>query len=499
MTALRALALAALLALCAAGAAQASAPARPQVPEAVLALVRASDQAAEKEDFTAAADRLDEALAHPDAARVSPVLRTRMHRYIARYAAWGDDLPRGLRHARLATASADAELEDWTLRAFIARDLDGFDEAADSFREAFQRWPGEVRREHDIDAAQAVWATDYDSPARFALLKALREGGFEWAWTGPADELWVELALQHLERGEQDAAREVVAGITNPRIVVQLLADRRFDAVRDPALTPASLPRLARRLADDLRARALLDDNVLAIQADYASALLMLGQHEDVVALAEQVAQTIADSPFKGDLYIDQQEQLAWLYDRAGEALVRLGRKDEAIAMYRRAAGSKEQGHENVSQVLNLAHRLVSVGKPREALEVAATAGNMSPFGRMVLVHVQHRAALALGDGPAADAALEYLRSHRDDGDGIYTEALLERGQDDAAADALIASLEDPEQRGEALYSVQRFIESGSFDPARLARWRAMVAREDVQAAINRHGRQLDVPLQEPW
>ena len=499
MTRLRALALAGLFALCAAGAAQAAAPGPASVPETIRALVRASDQAAEKQDYTAAADRLDEALAHPDAAGLAPLLKRRIHRYIARYAAWGDDLPRGLRHARLATQEADAELEDWTLRAFIARDLDLHDEVADSFREAFRRWPAQVRRDHDLDVAQAVWGSDFDSPARYDLLKALYAGGFEWAWTGPADELWLDLALQHLARGEQDAAREVAAGITQPRPVVLLLADRRFDAVRDPGLTPEALPRLARRRADDLRARALLDGNVVGIQAEYASALLMLGENEDVVALAEQVAQAIAESPFKGDIFIDQQEQLSWLYDRAAEALVRLGRKDDAIAMYRRAAASKELGGTNVSQVLNLAHRLVSAGQPREALEAIATVGDMSPFGRMVMVGVQHRAALALGDAQAADAALEYLRSHREDGEAVYTEALLDRGQDDAAAATLIASLDDPEERAEALYSVQRFNEKATLSPARDALWRAMLEREDVQAAIARHGRVLDVPIYEPW
>lgn len=497
MTALRALALAGLLALSGAGAAQAPQPA--PVPDAVLAKVRASDQAAGREDFSAAADRLAEALELPEGASLAPTAQRRLHAYIARYAAWSGDLPRGLRHARLTTGFADAELEDWAMHAYIARDLGLHDEVADTFREAFRRWPRQVRQDHDLDVAQAVWATDFDSPARYALLKTLYEGGFEWAWTGPADELWLDLALQHLARGEQAAAREVVAGITHPRLVIELLADRRYDAVRDPALTAEALPRLARRRADDLRARALLDSGVVGIQAEYASALLMLGENEDVVALAEQVAATIADNPFKGDVYVDQHEQLSWLYDRAGEALVRLGRKDEAIAMYRRAAATREDGQDNVSQVLTLAHHLVSAGQPREALEVAASAGRMSPFGRMVQASVQHRAALALGDQEAADAALGYLRDNREQGESVYAEALLDRGQDDAAAAALVANLENPVERGDTLYSVQRFRDSASLEPARDARWRAMLEREDVQAAINRHGRLLELPIHAPW
>lgn len=499
MNGLHALALAGLLAQAGGAAAQAPQPVPTPVPDAVLELVRASDEAADAGDFRTAADRLAEALEHPAAAGLPPTIQRRLHTHLGRHAVRGDDLPRGLKHARLATAFGDTELGDWILRAVLARDIGLPDESADSWREAYQRWPAQVRRNHEHNVTEAIWGTDFDSPARFALLKALREGGFEWAWTGPADGLWLELALQHLARGEQEAAREMVATLTEPRIVIQLLADRRFDAVRDPALTPAALPRLARQRADDLRARALLDANVVGIQSEYASALLMLGEHEDVVALAEQVATAIADSPFKGDIYIDQQEQLSWLYDRAGEALVRLGRKDEAIAMYRRAASTKEQGAANVSQVLNLAHHLVSAGQPREALELVASVGNMSPFGRMVLVSVQHRAALALGDGPAADSALEYLERNRGDGEGVYTQALLDRGQDDAAAAALVASLENPEERLGALYFVQRFLETGSLDPARDARRRAMIARDDVQAAINRHGRILDLPLYEPW
>ena len=57
-----------------------------------------------------------------------------------------------------------------------------------------------------------------------------------------------------------------------------------------------------------------------------------------------QVAQTIADSPFKGDLYIDQQDQLAWLYDRAGEALGAIIAQAEAAGDARLERLARELG-----------------------------------------------------------------------------------------------------------------------------------------------------------
>lgn len=491
MSGLRALALAALLA----GAMPAAAEERPAVSEQLLALARASDEAQSRGEYALAASHLAELTTLPDFQAFTPDRQRQLQLHVARLAYDGGDLPRALTHARLATRFADAGFEEWSMRADAALYMDLPDEVADCVREIFQRWPERTRKEYDRFVTQVVWATKFDSPARFALLQALYEGGFEMAWTGAPDRLWLELALQYLARDDQDAAREVVARLQDPYVVAIALIDRRFDPVRDPALSAADLPALARRRADDLRARALLDPNVVGIQAEYANALLVLGEHEDAVALAEQVAAAIAGSRLKGDIFRDQQEELSWLYGRAGQALVRLGRKDEALAMWSRAAAAKEGGRANVSHVLDYAHHLVSAGKPREALEVVAAVGEMSDYGRMVLVSVQHRAALALGDGPAADAALDYLERNRSNGEAVYANALLDRGRDDAAAAALIARLEDPDQRTGALLSAQVYLPSETLDPAQEERYKALLRREDVQAAINRHGRILELPL----
>lgn len=462
----------------------------------LVALLQASDAAAREGDLGAAESHLLKAAAHPDFLSAPVRVRRVTFSFAARYAQERGDRPAAYAHVRRATAYEPSRFEDWALRADLALALGYEDDVADSARELFTRWP-EQSRDSDLFLVQAVWRTAFDSPARYALEQALFDGGFEMRWTGAPDELWHDLALQHLARGKPEEARATLARIGDPYTLASVLADRRFDGVRDPSLTPEALLTQGHLHVADLRTRALLDPQVLAIQAQLASAMLVIGAHEDVVALAEEVSQALADG---SDDYIDADEQLSWLYDRAGEALERLGRREEALAMYRRAAELPELGRPNISQLLNLGHHLVTAGKPREALEAVAKVGSMSPYGRMVLVNVQLRAAHALGDQDGVDAALAYLRENREHGEGVYADALYDLGDHDAAARQLIERLDNPATRAEALMEVQIHPDLPSLNPGPGdGAWEAMMAREDVAAAIERAGRRLELPIHLPW
>lgn len=491
MSGLRGLLLSIALALPAAGYASAPSP----FPEDMKALAQAAFAAAEKGDFAAAESRMIEFAAHPAFGELELEMRRTTFSFAAQFAERRGDLPAAYAHARRATAYEGADFEAWSARADLAMSLGHYEDLAGSARRMVAGWPDRARK-HDFFIAQAVWLTAFDSPERYALLEALFDGGFEMRWTGAPDELWHDLALQHLARGKPDEARGVLARIGNPHTLASVLVDRRFDGIRDPGLTPDALTAFGHRRVADLRARALLDPDVLAIQAELASAMLVVGEHEDVVALAREVSEAID----AGRGYADQDDNLSWLYDRAGEALERLGRPVEALEMYRRAAGEGELGGPNISQKLNLAHHLVTAGKPREALATVADVGSMSAYGRMVLVYVQLRAAHALEDQDGVDAALAYLRDNREHGEAVYADALYDLGDDDAAARQLIERLDDPATRAEALVSVQGRPRTPSLDPRPdTGRWKALLAREDVAAAIERHGRRLELPTYLPW
>jgi hypothetical protein len=115
----------------------------------------------------------------------------------------------------------------------------------------------------------------------------------------------------------------------------------------------------------------------------------------------------------------------------------------------------------------------------------------MSDFGKMVEQWVRVRAYVQLRNADGVQAALEYLSQHRDESFDIYEGALLEVGDTDAAAELLIARLADPVSRAEALEGVQQYAEVAQLPKAarRNERAKAIVARDDVRAAIERVGR----------
>ena len=105
-----------------------------------------------------------------------------------------------------------------------------------------------------------------------------------------------------------------------------------------------------------------------------------------------------------------------------------------------------------------------------------------------------------IGDQDGVDAALAYLRENREHGEAAYADALYELGDYDAAARQLIDRLEDPATRAAALMEVQHHPERPSLDPdPDRGPWEALLAREDVAAAIARHGRRLELPIHLPW
>lgn len=470
-------------------------------PASLEALAQLAGEAEQDGDLAALDKRVGQVLAHPRFDQLEPRLRYAFHITSARLAIDQRDLPRAYRPLRLATASEHADYEAWRLRAAVENDLEWRDAALGSLLTLFQRWPEEVASWDDRFLSQAIFNADSDSQARHALLEALFEADYSRP-TGTPDDLWMELALSHLARGQDEAARKVLARLGDPSYLVKAMADRRFDAVLPESLTVDALLPLARRRVADLRAAAILEPLRLEIQAELASAMLVAGEHEDAVALAAEVREVISEAVTQGAEvpYPDAAEYLPWLYNRAAAAQVRLGRGDEGLALYRLAARPEVAPEDTVSHPLNLAHHLITAGQPREALSVVSAMRHMSPYGRMVLVSVQYRAALATGDEEGAEAAMRYLSANRKDNEGAYVEARLEAGETDEAAAALIARLEDPEERGGALYELQGF-RAGAFlgDKDPNAGQDALLAREDVQAAVARHGRMLDLPIWIPW
>jgi hypothetical protein len=154
----------------------------------------------------------------------------------------------------------------------------------------------------------------------------------------------------------------------------------------------------------------------------------------------------------------------------------------------------------NVGQLINLAHIYCDLDRPKEALEaIGQITAKTSSYGAMQLEKVRLNAASQLGDSSQAARSMQYLEMHRADLPDAYEDALIYVNQLDRAAKLLLERLRDKNQRTQALADVQTYA-APLRTPRQIeynARWRVVLDRQDVRAAIQRVGRVEQYKLEE--
>ncbi|MFY2763179.1 hypothetical protein [Arenimonas sp. MALMAid1274] len=400
----------------------------------------------------------------------------------------------------LAIGDTDPDVRYWRSRVALVRGQP--DAAADDLASFARKWPQLLDNLDDNHFWYVMNSLDLDRHARSrtGLLQALFDADWKRTALGGASYFWFELALVRINSGDEAGARAAIARITQPAELVKLLADKRFDAIVDPAAPQFDVERAAADAVTDLRLQAILDPQRLGILTAMGNAMMVIGEFEDVVALSDQVRSEIAAADSDNPPYRDM-DQLVWMLDLRSNALRRLERTDEALAEMKAASQLDEQGNGNVSQILNLAHFYCSLDRPDDTLAtLAALSAGASPYGKMVQASARLCAATQSGDARAAAQALDYIRSHRSDSEAIYLEALVMAGQLEGAAATLIAQLESPRTRANTLASLQDFRGGTELPGDRLSNenWRTLEAREDVQAAVRRVGRILSHDIHAP-
>lgn len=443
---------------------------------------------AEGDDFGAADIALSTLMAHPAFATLPGDEQHQALSTAAFVAIRLDQLPRSRELYLAATRVDPANPDDWYRLSLIERELGNHEASAAHLLHVLRQWPELLENLPEHDIALLVYRMAPDSPARLEVLQTL----FDASWTRKglgASGLWYALALMQVERGDIEAARAAITRITEPMDMVKLRADRRFDAVVDRGAERFDAARAARMRADELRVMAMLQPERLDVLRELTYAMLTAGDNRAVLAMTDAALAVLAAdeeaSPFK-----DVDEQI-WLMNNRAIALRRLGRIDEALAQMQHASGLTEDGSPNVSQVLNLGQFYCSLGRPADAVKVIAQVGEMSGYGRMVQAAVQHCAARRSGDAAGATHALAYLRQHRQDSEIHFLEALIEADRLDEAAAVMVAMLESPHDRADALIAAQKFrsLEPLPGDVAVRARGHRVLARAEVQAAVQRVGR----------
>ncbi len=403
---------------------------------------------------------------------------------------------------KAATAFDIASSEAWRLRLDAAARLDDQPDEILAVTTVAKRWPEDLKQiDDDFLFRLHGRARQHDAllTTRIVMLQALSDAA--WAPSNPfldGDGLWLDLANDLATKGQIKAAQAIAHKIKSAGIIAELLYTKRYDAITaaDPAFF--NVAAASARQADLLssKARDLPDKldgvNALALvlykQGQFAQSLALL---DAAIALARPIDG--AKSPFT------DMDQLIWTDDARAMALLALGRTEEALAAYRAGAVQQERGQTNVSQSLNLAEILVNLGRPAEGLAIVPmVGGDLSPFGRMDREAITAEAYFQLHDVKKLQASLDYLKSHVDDAPTIVIQVLSDCGDEEGAAREAIRQLKDPYRQTAVLRLLQGNPEPPSASPLILRSGRLKAAlgkRADVQAAVDRVGRILFIPL----
>lgn len=402
------------------------------------------------------------------------------------------DLKRARRLFLQAIEAEPGHATDAYFLSLIAGQQGRYQEAAQRMAEAVGLSPtvlDDLEMEDHL-VYQLLNELDDDAPVRLALLQALFDAGWDRGRLG-ADDLWYELALLRVTRGETALAADAVARIHWPDLLVKLRSDRRFDPLVDLQSPRFDVEQAARTHVDTLRALAAERPSSLRIRTDLTYALLTLGLAEEVLEQTGSILDTLEAATPEQAPYEDIADYQAWILNNRAIALRRTGRIDEAVDLMVRASRLDEWGTPNVSQVLNLGSFYCSLGRPDEARATIAPVGGMSGYGRMVQASIQHCLAWQKGDRAGAAKALAYLRKHRDDSPFHWVNALVREDRIDEAARAFAGLLESGKHRADALASLQDYREPEPLpgDRETFARWNALKAHPVVRQSAERVGR----------
>lgn len=464
---------------------------------AVIELIRSAEVSVADHDLRAARTTLGKAIADPAFEGLDAAARRNALRLAGRLALESRDYAAA--HALLvrATTIEPSLVRDWHARFRAALMLENERDAARCLAVIARHLPDSLASIDKRTILRLVRTVEDDPAAAgeyFDLLAALfgadwKHEGLEPGW------MWFEYARLLVARGDLAHATEVARRVPEAMNVLALRVDRRFDVLTRARAGAFDIGRSIHRQRVTFKRRMAQSPG----RAEYVTgaAMVFLETNDAGRALAVTEA-AIARVGEKGlQTFTDASDRYNWLLEARSRALAQLGRWDEAVAQQRRAARSPEGDEMNVSQALNLARFLAMLERPREAREAMEDLGAMSAYGRMHLAMNHLLIALVEGDRGEVDKQLAWLREHRDDAIRLWQAALVQADRLDEAASVLIERLRREDWRSDALLDVQGYAEVPLTPRHRLhmERWHALLARDDVKAAIEKVGRRQKAAL----
>jgi len=406
-------------------------------------------------------------------------------------------------HALLVRACELEEAEGiaWHLRLRAAYSLKDYVDSARSITVIARRWPAgldQIREQAIFDVSHRIDLSGADSDARITMLSAL----FDANWTNEGqepNELWFDYVRYLLAKSDMSHATEVAARMDSPEFVLSFRIDKRFDALVRARKGGFDIGRTMQRQRERLQQlRERHPDRLSHIVAELVMDVRD-GHAERALEMADRVIARVTTEG--ATAYADTADHYVWILDSRAQALQRLGRWDEAVTQLRKAARRPENGGMNVSQTLNLARLLARLERNDEVEDAMEELGVMSPYGRMQLALNRLIVADAQGNTAAVTTQLDAMRAERSESMGGYQVALVLAGRIDAAAALLIERLRGEDWRRDALSEVQTYTDVAQTprDKAHMVHLRQILARKDVQEALEAVGRTERVPFANPF
>lgn len=364
------------------------------------------------------------------------------------------------------------------------------DVAAESLVAFVREWPEDA----EMRMVQIAWSTYRawsDAPARQrAFLQALFDARLDPSDTDVSD-LWFELARLHLDAGDVAAAKAVAAEMKGLRNANKMRVDRRFDPVLADAPQLGDYKAQAARLLDSLRTKQEDAPRAMPLRVAIAEEMVLLGDYPAALAYIDD---TLAGVRGGSEEEWGSVEYAAFLLRVRASAHLRQGKPQQAIEDFEMASMFVPPGGVDVPRLM-LGDALCDLGRPKDA-EAAADidAGGVSWLTRVSQL-IRVCAAAGAGDTARARALADALREvAKVDEQGLVVTAYLHVGDVDAAAPLYIAALDNPAERSEMLVWAQkdRRLEPMPGLVAYRKALDAMMARPDVQAALQKYGRVLE-------
>ena len=332
----------------------------------------------------------------------------------------------------------------------------------------------------------------------YEFLLALRESKY----TGPdgqysTDGLMQELALLHLERGENNRALILIFTIDDTQTILETLVDNRYAALWETGVYKAHSfldNVLEKELALNKAKMEEMPANTDVVQW-YANSLRSAGRSEEAIAI-------LKDALANQDRFeIEDEDDILWLKNELAYAYQDVADLENSFKMFEEILEVPlEENGRAVSQYINFSISLLEAGEFEKSLaQIKATTHNYSSdFGTMFLLMGEACVLHEIGQKDEAAALGDEIYQRWEDNPSAAQVALLCLERSDDAAELVINRLADEDQRTSVLVAIQDYLPGRPNLPYKavlLDRYQAVLGRPEVMAEIDKYGRVIDVPL----